>query len=531
MMGSLWPQTRRGVIVLVAVLLGWLWPFPYFNTILADGTINNPNEVTRVYAVAALIDDRSWSIDAPIRRWGGVDDKAKREGRLYSSKAPGTTLIGAPVYQLYRLVGPALDKRTLTWFLRIIVGLPFSLFLLLLLRRELLRACDEDRADGLMLCLGLGSMIYPYTLVFAGHAMATAMVFAAYVYGRRSDPKGMLLFGLCAAAAPALEYPHALAIVPLGLRYLTAEGTARIARRFAYGVAGGLPPIAATCWAQAQMFGSATKTGYSYLENTAYKDLHGVGFFGMSIPQLDRLGAAFFSLELGLFVFTPILAIGAIGVLLRPSPALRSERPWIAALIALELLFLATHGGWRGGWSIGPRYIMPIVPFLALGLSAWQRPLLLASLAGLSIILCGIPSALYPHLSDVFSNPWASFVLPAIKSGLAPYQPGPFAGGSEWGPGLIVGGLFLAAVASAKLLGGRSGLVAFFPALVLASVVLRAVPERDQRAARLETCRLYALWEPRVKRPSGSWAAAHYDATRCRSESVLQALPKSWETK
>ena len=208
MMGSLWPQTRRGVIVLVAVLLGWLWPFPYFNTILADGTINNPNEVTRVYAVAALIDDRSWSIDAPIRRWGGVDDKAKREGRLYSSKAPGTTLIGAPVYQLYRLVGPALDKRTLTWFLRIIVGLPFSLFLLLLLRRELLRACDEDRADGLMLCLGLGSMIYPYTLVFAGHAMATAMVFAAYVYGRRSDPKGMLLFGLCAAAAPALEYPQ-----------------------------------------------------------------------------------------------------------------------------------------------------------------------------------------------------------------------------------------------------------------------------------------------------------------------------------
>ena len=287
---SLLPSSRRGRIILCAVLLGWLWPFPYFNTVLPDGTINNPNEVTRVYAVAALVDDQSWAIDAPIERWGGVDDKAKRDGKLYSSKAPGTTLVGAPLYRLYRLFGAPLDKRELTWFLRVLVGMPFSLLLLLLVRRELVRMSDEDRADGVVLCLGLGSMIYPYTLVFAGHAMATAMVFAAYVYGRRNDRAGMLIFGFCAAAAPALEYPHALAIIPLGLRYLWAQGRSGLWRRTAHGGAGGLIPIVATCFAQAKMFGSASKTGYSFLENTAYKDLHGEGFFGLSVPQLERLG-------------------------------------------------------------------------------------------------------------------------------------------------------------------------------------------------------------------------------------------------
>jgi hypothetical protein len=526
MVGSLWPQTRRGWIVVCAVLLGWLWPFPYFNTVLSDGTINNPNEVTRVYAVAALIDDDSWAIDAPIKRWGGVDDKATRDGQLYSSKAPGTTLVGAPIYQLYRLVGPALDKRSLTWFLRVIVGLPFSLFLLLLIRREILAMSDEDRADGVFLCMGLGSMLYPYTLVFAGHAMATAMVFAAYVYGRRSDPKGMLLFGLCAAAAPAFEYPHALAILPLGLRFVLAQGAAQIPRRIAYGVAGGLLPIAATCFAQAQMFGSFSKTGYSFLENTAYKDLHGDGFFGLSVPQIDRLGAALFSLELGLFLFTPVLLLGAYGLMRQTPHRLAQERLWIGALIALELLFLASHGGWRGGWSIGPRYILPIVPFLALGLAVQFRPWVLGSLAGLSILLCGLPSAIYPHLSEVFSNPWASFVLPALKSGLAPYQPGPYAAGAAWGPGVLIGGLFIAAATSARLLGGRFGLIAFFPALVLSTLVLRAIPETNQTEARAETCRLYRLWEPRVK-PGKEWLSdAQFDAERCRSRAVLKALPK-----
>ena len=178
MRDGLLPSARRGRLILGAVLLGWLWPFPYFNTVLPDGTINNPNEVTRVYAVAALIDDASWSIDAPIERWGGVDDKAIRDGKLYSSKAPGSTLVGAAVYGVYRWVGPALNKRELTWFLRVFAGMPFSLLLLLLLRREIRRLSDENVADGVLLCAGLGSMLYPYTLLFAGHNLAAACVFA-----------------------------------------------------------------------------------------------------------------------------------------------------------------------------------------------------------------------------------------------------------------------------------------------------------------------------------------------------------------
>jgi hypothetical protein len=531
MMAPLLPKTRRSRIVLLAILVGWLWPFPYFNTLRSDGTINNPNEVTRVYAVAALVDDGSWSIDAPIKRWGGVDDKAQRDAKMYSSKAPGTTLVGAPVYGLYRVFGAALSKRELTWFLRVVVGFPFSLFLLLLLRRELARSGDEDLADGVLLCVGLGSMIYPYTLLFAGHGMAAACVFAAYIYGRSNSRQSMLLFGFFAALAPAMEYPHALAILPLGLRFLLAEGrqTRALLRRAAHALAAGSLPIAATCYAQSAMFGGFSKTGYSFLENNAYKDLHGGGFFGISLPHFERLGTAFFSLELGMFFFTPLLLLGAIGLINKRNIALRGERGWILALIGLELLFLAGHDGWRGGWSLGPRYILPVVPFLFLGLTASFRPALLGAFAGVSILVCGLPSALYPHLSDLFSNPWASFVLPAIKSGLAPYQPGAFAEGASWGPGIILGGLSIAAFSSARLLGGRAGLSLMFPLLLIYSLVVRSIPERDPNAARSETCRLYKLWEPRVKRPVGDLAVAQFNAERCRAQGLIKAIQTAEE--
>jgi hypothetical protein len=521
---SLIPSDRRSRLLLGAILLAWLWPFPYFNTVRPSGTINNPNEVTRVYAVAALVDDGTWHIGGPIARFGGVDDKAKRSAKscgrhgpscqsdsdcnapttcrsrtlLYSSKAPGTTLLGAPVYRLVRLFSDPWSKRELTALLRYAINLPFALWLLLLLRRRCAEWGDETIADSVMLLAGVGSMLYPYTLLFTGHLQAAACAFAAFEFSLRRDRRGMILFGLCAAATPAMEYPHALMILPIGLRFLRAERRHRIARRALFAAVGGALPIAATCYAQAAMFGSWYKTGYSFLENRAYEALHGAGFFGIGTPDLGRIGAALFSPEVGLFFFSPALIFGAIVWLWHPRSApFQQARGTVVWMIALELLFLAGHGGWRGGWTIGPRYILPLVPFLLLGIAGWHgRRHLLAGSIGLSVLLCGIPSAFYPHLSDVFANPWGHFVLPLLKAGYAPAQGGPWSGGAALGPAPILIGLAILALAASRLCGGRRGLIMSFPLLLLAALVVRGWPERDLGAAQAERARLFRLWEP-----------------------------------
>jgi hypothetical protein len=76
----------------------------------------------------------------------------------------------------------------------------------------------------------------------------------------------------------------------------------------------------------------------------------------------------------GIFVFSPFLALGVVGVVVywqkwweRPLPLL--VLAWLAAL----LLLVARGASWWGGWSFGPRLLTEIVPGLALlTFMAWQ---------------------------------------------------------------------------------------------------------------------------------------------------------------
>ncbi len=41
----------------------------------------------------------------------------------------------------------------------------------------------------------------------------------------------------------------------------------------------------------------------------------------------------------------------------------------MVSILAFSLLFITTFNGWHGGWAVGPRYLVPAVPFLALPLT------------------------------------------------------------------------------------------------------------------------------------------------------------------
>ena len=109
--------------LLVLLVLAYGWLFVFFER------INNPNELVRVYAARALSEQHTWAIgrrelapgyfvDVGLEaEWGYVNDKAlscdrpderppRCTGRLFAAKAPGASLIGAPVLAVLRLFGP-----------------------------------------------------------------------------------------------------------------------------------------------------------------------------------------------------------------------------------------------------------------------------------------------------------------------------------------------------------------------------------------------------------------------------------------
>lgn len=526
-----------------------LWPyalvaFLYLATSPYHAGLHNPNEMVRVYMTRAIVEHGTFAIDPVIREWRGVDDKAKRDGRLYSSKAPLQSLVGVPGYVLgtgvLKALGLPRDMRHVTFVVRIfgsvLIGIGFSWLLLAWCRRravELGAARDLGTAVGLS--LALGTMLYPFSLLFTGHLLAAAAAGGTYLCAiglARSDvatPRFRtlgILAGISAAAAPFAEYPAALVAGPalIGALWLTPGWLwrAQLAGWFALG---GLPIFTFGLWVHQKMWGAAFATGYGFLENRAYAERHGRGFFGVELPHLDWLSGALFSPEAGLFFYSPVLLLGLAACITRAvtptssrSSTVRGHRVLaVTALVAfvLEVLFVSSHDNWRGGWTLGPRYIIPLAPLLGLWVvEALAVPRLRAWVAALgasSIVLTGFAAAIYPHLSDVYDNPLATFVGPTYLRGEMAYGIGHALGlegaAANWVH--VVPLLFaVAAVATAGLAAEPPGLSSRFVrptarravivgvVFAAAFAVLAAVPEQDPAAAARENRRLWGFWEP-----------------------------------
>lgn len=85
-------------------------------------------------------------------------------------------------------------------------------------------------------------------------------------------------------------------------------------------------------------------------------------------PLLEGLTGLLFSWGRGAVLYTPVSVLGFIILFL----TLSSER-WLKGVIGLLLFFfLVLHAKWSywyGGWSWGPRLLLPVLPFAGLGLA------------------------------------------------------------------------------------------------------------------------------------------------------------------
>src|SRR5262249_15207931 len=150
----------------------------------------------------------------------------------------------------HRVIGGTPAQAEAMWACRFLAAtLPTLLFLpvFLALARRLASA---PAADGALVALALGSMAFPYALVFFSHALAMACAGGAFamavalVRGVARRPKvAALAVGFLAGLAVLADYQAVIALAGVGV-YLAWQSRAR-ARDLALAVVGGLPPAAA----------------------------------------------------------------------------------------------------------------------------------------------------------------------------------------------------------------------------------------------------------------------------------------------
>ncbi len=310
-------------------------------------------------------------------------DRAAYGGHLYSDKAPGLAALALPAVELVHLAGPPqwsrLDEgnEIRLWVVRLLTtGLAF------LACGFLVGRVSEGLAPGwggaTLVTFTAGTMMSSLAIVTFEEVPVALLGFAAFLLAWRRLP---LYAGLVAGAAILCGYQSGLIVLIVGLYLLAARG--RLVLPYVLGTAPGFALLATYDWAA---FGSPLHLSYRYVSTAFSKEQHD-GFFGIRQPSLHRIQLVLFG-DRGLIIDAPILALATLGLVLVWRRGYRLE----AAVCALvTIAFLAVEFGYfdpYGGDSPGPRFFVPALPFLALGLASslasWK--VVGAALALLSVV-------------------------------------------------------------------------------------------------------------------------------------------------
>lgn len=408
LLASWWPRLdarSRREIILALVLL---FCYGFFRQAPAW------NEYSRYDLVRALAEDGTTSID---RYHENTGDKAFYNGHYYSDKAPGTAFLGLPVYLLLTLTSGATgagapDPLTAVQALAFgVSGIPTVLLVLLLLR-FLRHTVGESWGLTISLGYGLGSIAFPFATMFFGHAASTFFLFAAFylLWSWRADHRNwrLLFAGFLAGWSVLTEIPAALGVAVLGL-YALWLGRDQ-ALRFALG---GVPILLVLMTYNWLTFDSPFSIGYQYA--TVFGEQNRQGVFSIVWPSWSTTSDLLFSPR-GLLRLAPWFSVAPLGLLAARRRATRAEVLVSAAIVVAFLTYNSGALNPFGGWTPGPRYLLPALPFAAVLVAVAPRVLrpLVAFQMAVAVVLFFVATVTMPNAPEMYRDPLTELWLPRL---------------------------------------------------------------------------------------------------------------------
>ncbi|MBI5487565.1 MAG: hypothetical protein HY905_09545 [Deltaproteobacteria bacterium] len=463
--------------VLVFVLLAYSRMFP---------EISVPNERSRAYLTVAIVDDGTLSIDQPLDRFGAILDRSLRDGRYYTDKAPGMSLLGVVPYWLARRFTAAEDwsvddviNLMRTWLM-----LPITLLGFFWMRRFLRRLEFEPSAvDVTSLAWTLGTSAFHYGTAFYGHQVVAVCLLGSLdlIHAAETTEPGwsrihlrLLGAGALAGMAGLTEYQAGIPAALL-LLYVVVAFVPRRPLTLAPFVLGAVPFAVLLFGYDTLAFGGPFELSYGYLAHPVLQEIHGHGIAGVTVPEWQYALGGFLSLDRGLFSTSPIFLLSIPGLVFMWREGLRRMAVLIGVGMLYFGLFISGTEMWYAGWGFGPRLLVPMMGWAMLPVAFCLRRAarrlttdgLACGLALAGIAYHQVVHGVFPELPEDATNPVVDVVLPVLNAGTV-------------SPNLANGLLGWQGV--------RSLLPLFALVLLAGAAILRGAAEgrtRDERVARV----------------------------------------------
>jgi hypothetical protein len=338
-----------------------------------SGVFHSDDEMS-VAAVAESLAKRG-SVTIDQLRWnqdlsGGIG-KYGLDGHLYSKYGWGASVAAAPFY-LAALILPPLGSVQAVMLLNTLVTALTGMLVFLCARRL---GVGRMASVGVALIFGLATPAWPYAKYLFGEPQSGLALLAAFygllLYRDEQRWTPLWLTGIALAGALAAKTANATAI-PLFFLLLTVyewpppgEGGGRARFPYLRRLALRSLPLAAPI-----LLAGGLTLIYNYLRFGALLDAGYLPIEQFSGRLQEGLPGLLLSPGRGLIFYAPVLLllIPALPVLWR---ARRRETAFILLLAASQTLLYARWHVWFGGWCWGPRFLVPLLPFLALALGPW----------------------------------------------------------------------------------------------------------------------------------------------------------------
>ncbi len=375
----------------------------------------------------AVVEHRSIRLDAYASNTG--DTSLGRRGHIFANKPPGASFIGAIPYAIVYAVERAAHADFGSWLIATlnlylltvlvcgICGALIPAVIYLDLRRR--AAATRRAALAMALIFAFGTFLFAYSTVYFAQVPAALFLLLAFVWlddhpwraGAAAGIAGMCFY-VCIPAAVAMALFASRAGVHAG-----RSGGVLAAPRF---IVAGLPFGVALGAYHKAAFGSPWRTA---VEGSGAFVQKGALLGVLLRPSAEALWGVTFSRWRGLFAISPVLLFAFAGaVVMLRRRVLRRELAVIAVVAVIFVVSIISFNGWHGGSAIGPRYLLPVVPLLAIPMlfaTTMLRPLWIV-LAAVSIAINILAAAVDPMPGAPIPWPLRDEYIPAFVHGKPP---------------------------------------------------------------------------------------------------------------